>query len=615
MEFLEGQTLAARLANGPLPLAQALTYGMQIADALSKAHHAGILHRDLKPGNVMITRSGGPSGPPVAKLLDFGPAKLKVPADARALDRDEATPISGTQGAESPFFSPDGQWVAFWSDHHLRKVPLAGGPAAVICELRDWPPFGASWGADGTIVFSRETGGLLRVSSAGGAPTELTTLVPGERNHRLPQFLPGGDAVLFTALTRSSTWGDEEIPVFSFKDRTRKTLVAGADGRYVTSGHLIFMRLGTLMAVPFDRGTLEVTGAPVGMMEDVAQVVNENTAGLRVGVGQFAVSESGALAWVRGGVMPPEQRTLVWVDRRGAVSPVPITPANYRTPRLSPDGRRVAVPIGETTRLNLWIYDLERGTLTSLPSDSEDVWPVWSRDGREIVFASVLQGTDTLHRRLADRTSVATRLAEGHRVIPVSWSADGTTLAFVQSVQDRSSNTDIWVLAASGRDPSARPLRTTPFAEQHPEWSPDGRWLAYTSNQTGRFEVYLQPYPGPGAQVQVSTGGGSSPAWSPPGRELFYVVSRGQAAGRARLMAVDVVAPPTLGPGLPRTLFEFDPVSLVLAAVPSRNYDVTRDGQRFIAAMRVTDPDRPVTHINVVLNWFEELKAKAPARR
>ena len=581
MEYLEGETLSQRLRKGSLPLDQVLRYAVEIADALDKAHRKGITHRDLKPGNVMLTKAG-------TKLLDFGLAKLRDPkvagispseretrsaaltgegkilgtlqymapaqlegkdADARTdvfafgalvyematgqrvfsgasqasliaaildaepaptsaaqpltpavldrvvrkclakdpedrwqavrdvtgelqwiaeggaqarvtpeaalsttgwrralpwsiaavmaiiaglslwslqsaipvsqpltrlsvgvepadrsadslsdsygfslsrtgmtlsadgrvlvftarrgdtvqlyrreLDQVEAVPMPGTEGAQGPFFSPDGQWVGFSAAGELKKVPIGGGPPVTVCETDR--VFGASWGPDNRIVFAREGGGLLQVSGDGGTPGPLTTLDAdtGEVSHRLPQILPGGGAVLFTVLpTPELAWEQASIAVESLVTRERTLLVDnGADARYVPTGHLVFVRVGTLMAAPFDLRRLEITGGVVALIEGIAQTANVTFTAFDTGAGQFSVSDSGSLAYVAGGIVPDLKYTLVWVDRHRVEEPLLVEPLPYFGPQVSPDGQRVAFwTLGRTKAV--WVYDMGRG--------------------------------------------------------------------------------------------------------------------------------------------------------------------------------------------------------------------------------------------------------------
>ena len=312
----------------------------------------------------------------------------------RGLDEAAATPIPGTEGAIGPFFSPDGEWIGFWADNKLKKVPTAGGPPATISDAQgvdDAGLLGASWGDDGTIVFANAAG-LFRVASVGGPATPIATpdASAGERI-LLPHQLPGGKALLFTAMTGG--YGETANVVLQSLDTSeRRVLIqGGADARYVRTGHLVYMKTGTLMAVPFDVGSRQVTGAPVALIEEVMQGVNAPFGSDETGAGQFAVSDSGTLLYVDGGIGPVQESSLMWVDRRGAARPVAaVPPGAYLSYRLSPNEEKFAVfmPRGASRRCDVWVYDLRRGAPTRLTFADGNVNPIWSPDGKRLVYAS-----------------------------------------------------------------------------------------------------------------------------------------------------------------------------------------------------------------------------------
>jgi len=311
----------------------------------------------------------------------------------------------------------------------------------------------------------------------------------------------------------------------------------------------------------------------------------------------FAVSENGVLAYRNASVAPP--RTLVWVSRNGTEQPLPAPARSYANPRLSPDGRRVAVTL-ETQEDQIWLYDLARGTLTrfTLEGASNDI-PVWTPDGERIAFYSTKEGPNNLFWQMADGSGGLERLTtHEYGEQPRSWSPDGQLLAFTRI--DATTRRDIWVLRMSDR--KAEPFLRTQFTEGAPAFSPDGRWIAYASDESGRPEIYVQPYPGPGGKWPVSTEGGTQPVWNPGGRELFY------RSGN-KMMAVEITTQPTISPGRPRMLFE-RPYLQSPFPLTNPGYDVSSDGQRFLM---VKQGEQAPTQINVVLNWFEELKRRAPA--
>ena len=516
-----------------------------------------------------------------------------------ALDQLEPTPIDGTDGGVTPFFSPDGEWLGFWTfeGHELRKVPISGGPATKLCDL-EAPPVGASWGPNNKIVFANISGGLLQVSADGGTPEELTTLdrEKQEVTHRLPSLLPGGTAVLFTVRKRLlGRWDDSQIVVQSLVTGERKVLIEnGAEANYVPTGHLVFARLGTLMAVPFDLARLEVTGGPVGIIDGVYQAVNMPNSDIDTGAAMFTFSETGSLQYLPGEIYPDQEHSLVWVDREGVAQPLSAPKRPYLAPRLSPDGKRIAF-FTMGSKQDIWVYDMARDTLTRLTVEGINSWPSWTPDGRRITFSSRRSGhRANLFWQPADASGPAERLAlSDDRQEAPSWSPDGKTLVFI-------SQEDIWVLSSDG-DRTPWPFLETPFSERHPAFSPDGRWLAYSSDVTGRPEVYVQAYPGPGGRHHISTDGGQSPAWAPSGRELFY-------RNADKMMAVDIETDPTFVAGRPHMLFE-DPYA---NAWPGRGYDVTPDGHRFLMVPPVEPEPANWTHVIVVLNWFEELKRLVP---
>jgi len=375
-------------------------------------------------------------------------------------------------------------------------------------------------------------------------------------------------------------------------------LRGGRDARYVETGHLVYARSGTLLAVPFDLARLEVTGGPVPLVEGVRD------AGATTGATHFSVSVDGSLVYVPGGPDQEAQRRLVWVNRTGAEQPVAAPARVYDTPRLSPDGRRVVVEVGLPTQL--WVYDLARDTLTRLTFEGgNNHAPVWTPDGKRIAFYSDREGLPTrIFWQLADGGGGLERLTsggEGGNPVVQSWSADGQLLVFHQV--HLQTQRDIMVFRLSDR--KVEPFLRTPFTEGGARFSPDGRWLAYASNESGRPEVYVQPYPGPGGKWQISTDGGAEPVWNRNGRELFY------RSGN-KMMAVETTTQPTFSAGKPRMLFEGQYLTNDFPNL-SAAYDVSGDGQRFLM-VKETEAARSTAQINVVLNWFEELKQRVPTK-
>jgi Tol biopolymer transport system component len=512
----------------------------------------------------------------------------------RAMDSLEARPISGTEGAVNPFFSFDGQWLFFFTDQKLKKVSLSGGAAVTLGDAMQ--PRGASSSSQGTIAFATAVSALQQVSDAGGASQPLTHLAKGENSHRWPEFLPGGKAVLFSAALTSSAWVNAQVAVHSVVTGERRNLVQpGTQPRYAVSGHLVYAQGGNLMAVPFDPQRLSVTGRAVSVVEGVLQ----NSLS---GAAQYSLSATGSLVYVPGSIQSV-QSALVWVTRDGTEQPLAAPARAYRVPRVSPDGRRVVLAIDEQ-ETQLWLYDLSRETLTRMTFEGKsNQGPVWSPDGKRIAFQSNKEGPPNLFWQFTDGSGGLERLTTSeYAQSPNSWSSDGQLLAFVD-VDSTTGFVAIWVLRLSDR--KAQPFLRTSFNASGPRFSPDGRWLAYVSDESGHWEVYVQPYPGPGGKWQISVDGGTEPVWNPNGRELFY------RSGR-KMMAVEISTQPGFTAGKPRVLFEGD---YLLSPLTFPNYDVSADGQRFLMFKRTEAGAAAPAQINVVLNWTEELKRRLPPGR
>lgn len=510
-----------------------------------------------------------------------GPSQLFL----RRVDEFEAVAIAGTEGASNPFFSPEGQWVGFFAAGKLKKVSVSRGPPATLCDAPNGR--GASWGPDDTIVFAPGlTTGLSRIPASGGTPEVLTTpdAENGEFGHHWPEILPDGRAVLFT-VDMGGGFDNARIAVQSLDTGAKKILLEGGTAaRYARTGQLVYAREETLLAVPFDLERLTLTGRPVPILEHVA--VNSFQ-----GVAQFSFSKTGLLVYIADD-LPEAKRRLVWVNRKGEAEPLPAPERGYFLPRLSPDGQRVAVIIDGST-YDVWIYELKRNTLTQLtsgpgPADA----PTWTPDAKRVAFCAKRNGRFNLYWQLAGGSGPEERLLAGRFWhFPSSFSPDGQVLAFAE--YHPPSGWDIWVLPLE-REPQL--FLRTPFHEGGAAFSPDGSWLAYISLESGRSEVYVQPFPGPGRKWRVTTEGGTEPVWSRNGRELFY-------RHRDKMMVVPIGTSPTFSAETPRLLFE-GPYQAGFPGQP--NYDVTRDGQRFLMIQSEWEPT--VTKLNVVLNWFEEIK-------
>jgi eukaryotic-like serine/threonine-protein kinase len=549
----------------------------------------------LPPGQQLAGLDGGPAvalSPDGSQLAYVARQNGTQQIYLRAMDGLESKPIPGTEDGVVPFFSPDGQWLGFFAGAKLKKISVSGGPALI---LGDAPfPMGASWGGQGIIAFTPVGGAspLLQLPDAGGPTQLLTHLTKGDAAHRWPEFLPGGRAVLFAAGTNGISFGNARIAAQSIGTHEQRNLIqGGTDPRYAPSGHLIYAQGGNLMAAAFDVQRLRTMGAPVPVAQGVLQSPVS-------GAAQYSLSATGSLVYVSGGIQSA-QRRLVWVNRDGAEQPSAAPGHAYLGPRLSPDGGRIALATTDQDA-QVWVYDLSRQTLTRFTFEgSFNANPVWTPDGKRIAFLSNREGSQNIFWQLADGSGGLERLTTSDYLhAPASWSPDGQLLAFFEV--NLTTQRDIWVLRMSDR--KMQPFLRTPFDEAVPRFSPDGRWLAYISNESGRYEIYVQPYPGPGGKWQISAEGGTEPVWNRNGRELFY-------RNGNKMMVVDISTQPGFAAGAPRVVFEG---RYELAPFPISNYDVSPDGQRFLMLKPVEQEQAAPTQINVVLNWFEELKRRVP---
>jgi serine/threonine protein kinase/Tol biopolymer transport system component len=547
----------------------------------------------LPPGERLAL---GPNNNPVLALSPNGTYLAYVAIQGgtqqlyvRRLDSLEARHLPGTEGAFDLFFSPDSQWLGFVAGQKLKKVSVNGD---AVVTLADSPALGlgGSWGDQGKIALGA-VGGIEEVSDAGGTPQPLTHVEMGAAADAWPEFLPNGVAVLFTMVGSTA-----QIAVQSLRSGERRSIAAGGTPHYAPPGHLVYGHAGTLMAVPFDAQRLTVTGAAVPLVAGVLQSPV-------TGAAQYSVSPTGSLVYVSGNSQTSRSR-LVWVSRNGMEQPLPVPPHVYNDPRLSPDGRTIAIGTQEDG-FQIWLIDLSRETLSRFTFLGNNRVPIWTPDGKHIAFWSDRAGPISLFWQRSDGSGGLERLrSSDHLDVPMSFSPDGQLLAFVEL--DPATG-GIWVLrmsdssAKSDQVRKAQPFLQTPATA--PRFSPDGRWLAYVSEESGHREVYVQPYPGPGGKWQVSTDGGTEPAWNRNGRELFY-------RNGDKMMAADIFTQPSFTVGKPRQLFA-GAYEMNYFAAPF--YDVSADGQRFLMLKPVEQTqDAAPTQINIVLNWFEELKQKVP---
>jgi len=507
----------------------------------------------------------------------------------RSIDRLESKPLPGTEGAFNPFFSPDGQWIGFFAGGKLKKVSLSGSAVQVLCDAPSGR--GGSWGPDDYIYFApTNIGGIWKVSAAGGSPQEVTVLdrSKGEVSHRFPHILPGGKSLLLTVWTGPGV-DERQVQSLSLADGKKQVLVNGGDmPRYVPVGYLVYGHNDALMAAPFDLQTLSLKPGPPMLLAETVRGKDEGT--------HYAVSNSPTLAYLQGDPKRTERR-LVWVDRSGKVEPVAAPLREYSNPSVSPDGRYVAVEV-DTSAVIIWLYDFGRATLTPITSLGSSQAPSWTPDGKRIAYRATRTGYRNLFWKVVDGSSEEERLAKSEDAqTPGSWSPDGKWVAYVDV--SPATGPDLMLLPLEG-DRKPQVFLRTPNSELNPQFSPDGKWLAYMSDESSRDEIYVRPFPGPGAKVQVSTQGGIEPLWSRNGKELFYLEGN-------KMMAVDVTTQPAFSAGTPRKLFEGQYVE---SPTGSTGYSISPDGQRFLR-IQTSVPEPPLTQINIVLNWFEELKQRS----
>ena len=491
--------------------------------------------------------------------------------------RDEfgATAIPATEGATFPFFSPDGRWLGFFASHQLRKVPVSGGAPITICAATGIL-HGATWGPDNTIVFSFLESGLRIVSADGGVPETLTEpdVGSGQVTHGLPRFLPDGSGVLFTVHMAP----EPSVALLSLETREWEVLLEGGAGaRWSPTGHLLFGHNGTVLAVPFDIQRRAITGSSVPVIQGVYTSM--------FSLPYFTVSAAGTLVYV------PSRRdeTMVWVDpSSGIESNVTDRPDTYEHPRVSPDGRRVAYDIGPGDRREVWIFDRTRGFSTRLTFEGGNFLPLWTPDGEQLVFGSTRTGSWDIFSRSADGSGEAVPLMLAPYPQVVSSFAPDGTLGYYQIHPE--TGRDIWVLPPGEE---AVPLLVTESHEAQPSFSPDGRWIAYSSDLSGRSEIYLRPYPGPGAPEQISTDGGMEPIWSQTGDAVLYRTAE-------VLWSVAVATTPDVVLGVPEIVFEgaYD-----LTAGGDLHYSATPDRGRFLMVT-----ENSATQLRVILNWFDDIE-------
>jgi Tol biopolymer transport system component/predicted Ser/Thr protein kinase len=541
----------------------------------------------------------------------------------RKMSELDARPIPGAElrGIGNPIFSPDGRSVAVSTTNagepnanpSIRTLPVSGGAPATICPAEG--VFGMSWGADG-IVFGQGRKGIMRVSASGGQPELLVSVKEGELAHG-PQMLPGGQAVLFTLATATGLdrWDKAQVVVQTLESGERKTLIdGGSDGRYVPTGHLVYAREGVVFAVPFDVRRLEVTGRPIPIIEGVRRSVGDLT-----GTAHFSFSNTGSLVYIPGAASTrAPQRDIVLVDRKGGVERLKLPSGPYESPRISPDGKRIAFGSDDTKDASIWIYDLSGTTsMRQLTFGGRNRFPIWSANGERVVFQSDREGDLGMFWQRADGTGAAERLTRpepGVSHVPESWSRTGDRLLFgvtegrvIGLAGGERSTASLWTFSLQDR-------KALPFGEvrlsatlplPNAVFSPDGQWVAYSSNEMGAGppSVFVQPFPATGAKYLI--GSGRDPIWSQDGQEILFWQGGGE------FVASSVSTHTSFTFGRPQPL----PTGFLFGRPGPTNYDIAPDGRRFIGvvdAERDQSGSAAAPKIQVVINWFEELKARAP---
>jgi Tol biopolymer transport system component len=601
-------------AGAPVPLVtrrktrERLAWALVGASLLAALGHAVVHFREApaEPRPIrffvfppeLTTLRGGPAAPqaavsPDGRYLAFAATALDKTNQlwVRPLDSVVAQKLAGTEDASFPFWSPDSRFIGFFTPGKLKKVGVSGGPPQALCDAPEGN--GGTWSRDGVIVFAPNREGVLaRVSATGGIPAPVTALDRRrqETAHVWPQFLPDGRHFLYLRL--SGRRENRGLYVRSLaSEEAGLVLRTEVRAAYTPPGYLLFVQQGTLMAQRFDPNRLQLTDEPVRVAEQVAYNPSN-------GRTTFSVSENGVIAYRTGLVGGVPMGELVWYDRGGKRIGPAGAPGLYLRPALSPDGKSVAVQRRDpqTGTDDIWLVDLARSTVSRLTfGSSNQTHPTWSPDGSRIAFASDQDGLSNLYQKISSGAgSEELLLSSDTSKYVTDWSLDGRYIAYEN--QGPGTGSDLWVLPLSG-DRKPIPYLRTEFNEAQGQFSPDGRWMAYSSNESGRTEVYVQAFPASGGKWQISTAGGSFPRWRRDGKELFY------RTADQKLMAVAVQTDSTFQAGQPRALFETR-----TSEVPVIPYAVSADGQRFLVNTAIEDTN--TSPITVVLNWIAEVAKK-----
>lgn len=507
-------------------------------------------------------------------------------------------PLAGTDDASGPFFSPDGEWIGFFDGPQgkMKKISAHGGRPIVLCDAQ--VPLGGFWTGNDTILFTPTTNsGIWRVSASGGEPEPLTQLneEKGELIHAFPDPLPDGNSLLVT--TSNGSLNDSHTSIISLSTgESRLILEHGTLARYVPTGHIVYFIGDELYAVPFDPISKELTGPAIAIVH--AMGMNPMLVGI-FDLVQYSFSDDGTLAYMP---KPEPSRELVWVDREGLETELPLGRRAFRHPRISPDGHLLAVAIEEVGGAHIWIHDFARGTFEKVTTGGSNMAPVWAPDGKSILFSSSSQGILNLYKLDIDGGGEPEEILASDRMQTAgSWNGANGDLLFCEYVV---TNGDIWAYdaGAPGTEAKRRPLIVSASDENKPDFSPDGRFFAYDSNISGTFEIYVRPYPDfEERRWIVSAGNSGEPVWARDGKRLFYREGK-------RMMEVDVETQAEFKAGPPREIFQGEYWALDL----NRSFDVSPDGSRFLMMKQIDDPAGR-SNLTVVLNWFEQIKERAPA--
>jgi len=579
------------------PVAPRVTYAQINVDPADELNAGGVSPSlVIAPAGSHRALAWSPDGKRLAFLgVKSGVRQVYV----RELSSQTAQALAGTEGSHGVAFSPTGDEIAFWTADGISAVKLAGGPPTSFqrtVEIVGFPG-GLAWEPPG-LLLGRGSLWLLKPSAGGGDLKNLTRPIDLVR-HSGASLLPGGTALMFTEYEQQWTSGNECVMVLPLATGSVSRLLIrnAADARYLPTGHVAFLRRGTLMVAPFDLASMEIRGEPVAMVSNVAQAVSAFDSDDLSLEGQIAISPQGALAYVSAPLMSYPDRELVRIDRSGRVAGIGAPLKGYRNHlEVSPDGAKLGVSIQSSDGVGIYSYDLARGNLARLADSiqGEAILSGWSRTN-QIAVEIIDRGRISAAVTGPDMTSPVTALDGAEQF----WAGAISSKGWVAGMREG----DLWFLA-SGRKPVV--FQSGMAQETQPMWSPDGEWIAFTSNAAGRLEVYIRRFPGPGDAILVSKNGGVSPAWSPSGRELFYLERTDQID---RMMSVAINGPGQAAP--PRELFSVPHDSLFVGTPLLTPYAVSPDGQHFYAVRQPVHKPAPVTQINVILNWFEEVKARS----